>query len=217
MNILSVDWDYFIGLSEKDDLLIQYLWKEYADRLLAKKFGLSVNNLWRALYEFMPELHQVKFMAAEYKALLKLLDKQPLGTPCMVAPEHTDAYYFIRQYKKWRPDVYNIDYHHDVYTHALHSLNCGNWLLHLKREKAIRNIYWINGSKKSCPQCLTKMPKIKEIGNVEFSCIFLCKSNSFSLPKYDHKFLELLGYLKSRFDVSITGNIQKDRWSRIAV
>lgn len=216
-NILSIDWDYFIKLSRHTDRFIQHLWHEYYARRQKSYLKLSTDQVWAALYEHYPELHRVAFRNEEFQFLISVLNSQSCQTPVVIAAEHTYMYSFVHRFNQ--PNIFNIDYHHDLYTHSLHSLNCGNWLWWLKFEEKVKEIWWINGGKPGKPKAGTKkLPRIGSIPNIQFNGIYLCKSKEYSLPMYDHYFIQLVSTLETRFnDVTILQpDIRYDRWQEIA-
>lgn len=221
MNILSIDWDYFFKLAKEDDYFIECMWHEYyccVDRKEINPKKLTEAHIWKKMYELRPHLNQVEFRHSEFALLFQLLKKQPRNIRCFITDNHASAYRFINSYGCCKSTIYNVDYHHDVYNHALKYLNCGNWLLKLKQESKINNIWWINGGKKGRPKNnIGKLPHINSIMDIKFNGIFLCKSKDYSLPMYDKKFLQLASFLMARFPKAKCANctVFMNRWAKI--
>ena len=137
MNILSLDFDYYQVVSK--DLLAEYpdgidhcpelselVWAQYYSNPLIKN-----------------RLRRVRVNKRELIETVDLILHQNENTPVLISYTHKDIYDFIHSLadEKEPLTVINVDMHHDLYNENK-SLDCGNWLSHIKKEYKTK-LHWV--------------------------------------------------------------------------
>lgn len=200
--ILSIDWDYFIkatafqrgtlfpdGGNENISYALQdFIWdSRYANPEL-KEIGVLLPDYYAVnhiIYEFMRSYTQS--MATARKEML-------------VTVSHKWIYDFIMQRTKGKEqfEVYNVDFHHDMYNlqSSDEEVNCGNWVNRLLEKRPNMKYFWIKredsetevlgGKKVPC-----KCKKLKDIEDLPFDYVFICRSDCWSPPHLDSHFERL--------------------------
>lgn len=177
MNILSIDWDFFMDVSDMERTM-------YFPDGGNEGIGLGVSTMvWltRYLYNSLEDIGVVK----EYETLLEKLS------------EYGPVKVIITDSHKWMAtmcedieqiNIWNIDFHHDAFGDG--PLNCGNWVNVLKREKDV-TVKWI-GREDSLEDRdgLTERCSWEELPE-EVDWIYLCRSSVWSPPHLDGLFCRL--------------------------
>lgn len=206
--ILSIDWDYFInataiqrgmlfpdGGNENISYALQdFIWdSRYSGSPELKDIGILQDDYFTAhhiLYQFMRRC--TLNMANSYREML-------------VTVSHKWIYDFIMQRTKGKEqfEVYNVDFHHDMYNlqSSDEEVNCGNWVNRLLEKRPNMKYFWIKredsetevlgGKKVPC-----KFKKLKDIEDLPFDYVFICRSDCWSPPHLDNHFERL--WLKPR-------------------
>lgn len=205
LNILSIDFDYFIHFVSK------------SSALYCSDSGI----------EFSEELGQLCWMTKYATAACADVDMASILTPrtadleyvkgiiqkqvdpyCMVCDSHANIVNFcLRLYKGEPITIYNIDAHHDGYPtrdsdcdEEAPSYNCGNWASALLDMKVAENIYWIapedepysSAEPGEMDDRIKTTLSLHQLGSIaEFDGIFLCRSGSWTPPHLDNEFLEV--------------------------
>lgn len=196
INILSIDWDYFVA--PKDNKHTFYMPDGH-------DFGIELSTLiWEHYYTEDAMKHfdvkkilktnskEIKFMS-EYLSQLR-----PLRT--MIVNSHKHIYDFIKKNVEEGDDInlVNIDFHHDYFYSKCKELDCGNWLSYTMDYCGSTSKYtWIrrNASQyENMPNNLsiiTDLTKVIDILGMDVDLLFICKSYIWSAPHLDRHFTTL--------------------------
>lgn len=212
VNILSVDWDYFVKAS-------------FEQRMRLFPDGGSENGMseiiqsvvWSTHYAENEELKDLKVKAREFKLVRECFKKfcDEMRGPSMVTDSHRFAYDFIHENVCQNAEIrlVNIDFHHDVYQHKCvgeDEVNCGNWLLHIMEEYSNprSEFLWVcqedsgkgdlenvsdDDDFSDIVDRLTVTSNIKDaaLDTTSWDMIFLCRSGVWSPIHLDRKFILL--------------------------
>lgn len=203
MRVLSIDWDFLIGAAGpmREDLFPQD--NEYSDEHTQQKnwtklyYDLNTSRILRGIQPCL--LMYTKFYSA-------IMGYDYTKGVLVVSKSHADIYEEIIQYTRFtEPDkieVYNLDFHHDMYhlTASGDEVNCGNWARKLEEhfkdspiEFEYKWIGWETSDRKTITGDIISMypfalaqDKLEEIKS--FDMVFLCRSDPWSPPHLDHYF-----------------------------
>lgn len=192
--ILSVDWDYFMLTNKKD--------RNHFPDMTTENFKQSITSyVWSTYYASYDKLKDIKIKEADYDYLLDLFNRQNNDIPVIIADSHFHIYdYIINNFKADNSlDIYNIDFHHDMFSEYINKqINCGNWLLKLWNDGYINCIYWANDEdSNTCKEDLLEVEIDSITGN--FDVIYLAKSSVWSAPHLDIYFSELVYSIIAKF------------------
>lgn len=229
LNVLSIDWDYFISASMDDRV------KLFPDG--SDDFGSSIQNMiWATKYASSDALKDVKSDTTSLNKVIKYLQ---IVSSCvkevMVVDSHKYAYDFILDYYKDSSysgvNLVNVDFHHDVYTNG-DKVDCGNWLSKLFKslEYTDSSYTWVS-RKDSDISSIDESIKELSITNsldivqeYEWDLVFVCRSAMWSPPhldKFFKKYFEWLtrlegvytkyekGIFKSRYNAELKSDIKQ--------
>lgn len=190
MNILSLDFDYFQIVSKEtlthypdgvdnQPSLSEFVWaSHYANPLVGNKIRRVRADKWELLHT------------------AELLLKQREETPVLISYTHKDIYSFIHDLADTSEPltVVNVDMHHDMFNDN-ETLDCGNWLSHIKKEYKTK-LYWVVNEVSldmyEAPELKPLVLRsVKDIPDMKFDGIFLCRSDTWLPPHLDKQF-ELL-------------------------
>jgi hypothetical protein len=180
MNILSIDWDYFINATNKqrkelfvnenspDPDFMTFLWSEWYQTEAGK------------------EVLKMGIKQHDFEFLCKYLSDIDI-----ITENHEDIVEMIKEVDQ-PVNIINIDFHHDTYDHDLDSKNCGNWVTHMINEGRTQKFIWIgHEDSDESPIDLNKVDDITILKNMKFDKIFLCRSDYYSPPHLDKYFQQL--------------------------
>lgn len=200
---LSIDWDYFIGASAKERILLfpdggnENLPAFVLDIIWASRYGGSERFAER--HSDVRRIADIGVLESELKILEGFIEK--CGVPVVAAESHKEAYsVFTRMLgAKEKCDVVNIVYHHDVYKNREGSVDCGNWLSELHRVGKVNNLIWVarDDSDEAPKDFKKKMTVRTDMAKVLSDmavpdCIFICRSGAWSPPHLDARLNDLL-------------------------
>lgn len=202
---LSIDWDYFIGASAKERMLLfpdggnENLPAFVLDIIWASRYGGSVRLAEQ--HKDIRKIEVIGVLDKELQVLTEYIEKW--GVPVIVAESHSEAYGVFRSRlgAKEKCDIVNIDYHHDVYMNREGFVDCGNWLSELFRVNKLNNLIWVARDDSD------ELPK-QHAGNKQITirtdfeavlsemavpeCVFICRSGAWSPPHLDARLNDLL-------------------------
>lgn len=215
MNILSVDFDYFIKASDKAQILFPDGGAEFS--------FIDDFFVWMSAYgtSMMCGDPLISETSVDTKALRRVSDiikkNVAAGNRAMIADSHRHAYDFIRKYGDSENVIYNIDYHHDCFLTQSNEVHCGNWMRKLMEKGLAKNAYWIkrrNSSHKDKPKAVSALPfsKLPET----YDLIFVCRSGWWTPPHLDTYFVEYLAdplLKQDEMTVSFQQDIGKSRYT----
>jgi hypothetical protein len=196
MNVLSVDFDYFIRYNtetealmdsslEFNDQLCQIIWSDRALTCMLQK-----RNIEDIIKIDQNELNKMKDIICNSKTKYNFIFNS-----------HAYCYSAIIYMKKLKRErykdinIYNVDFHHDEFKNGK-DLNCGNWLALLKN-KGVTNTYWVNKEDSLLKGNTSKILKLDDLNNINFDMIVMCRSDSWVPPHLDTYFHYLTCYLNS--------------------
>lgn len=206
LNVLSVDWDYFI---EADAV---YRGLCFPD-IPSEKYPESIQNfIWTSRYAEHPELADIGI-----NPLACRLAKQVSSVPYIcVCDSHKWAYPLImrtlRERGGNRVNLLNIDFHHDC-REDIRELDCGNWLSILMGGYK-GNYRWL-GRKDSYrlgkPKQLEFLSEYAScrIADTPWDVLFICRSDMWSPPHLDNEFTKAFKPLTADRD----GLVQQEIWN----
>lgn len=205
LNVLSIDWDYFIDAdgAYRNDHFPDIPNEDYAKSLQ--------DAIWVSRYAEDDTLLKVGVNPAVYK-LVERLAYVPYMCVC---DSHKYAYTFgiqrLRETGNKRFNFLNIDFHSDCRKDSK-KLDCGNWYSILMSEyRGQWNwIGWPDSYTKGKPRKLkfTTYFDIDEIDETPWDMLFVCRSDMWSLPHLDNEFTKVF---KPLMDEK-TGQVQKGIW-----
>lgn len=197
--ILSIDWDYFMDCNKEERV---YLFpdggREYSPKLM--------DIIWASYYKdtgkdfIKKNTKDIKIDDGYFSYLNVWSEMKDLSETIFASSiSHLSIISLVNEFDIENIELINIDYHHDCYNHMKEEKNCGNWLIYLLNNFNIK-AKWIkrkDSDLKGLPDKLEVKKDLSIIKNFNPDYIFLTKSNIWSPPHLDNKFLELLYNLSS--------------------
>ena len=202
---LSIDWDYYVDAT---DFQRYTMFPDGGNENLPASLR---DYIWDTYYA-NPELEKLGVLPIEFKYLLHYC-RQFKGK-ALVADSHKHIFNFIME--NTDPDeyfeVYNIDFHHDLYdfqTSGGERVNCGNWATELRKERPKMSYKWIHRKDSDCYQndevvdaelmtfSAFSVEFLRGIAD-DFDYLFLCRSSVWSPPHLDKKFVRAVKALMSQ-------------------
>lgn len=231
INVLSVDWDYFIGATAEQRALLFpdsgnedftaegqiYIWgRHYTESAVGKEFHGSESIL------DIPALND------ENKALYTLVEKyKKPATRMSVHESHKEIIDVISCDLSAFDgiNVFNIGFNHDCNTNVnLAGINCGNWAQILLNESKIAQLYWVKREDSDDEIDLIKRVynNVQELhDNPEtlaegIDYIFLCRSGMRTLPHLDKNFNKMATHLAALTGVQNPNGLSEidSRWTQ---
>lgn len=193
---LSIDWDFFIDATADERALL------FPDGGNENMPDSLKKYVWDSRYS-EPRLEEIEVDLDAFKYTQKLC--RSFHGKCFIAESHKYAFDFIME--NTTPDeqfeVYNIDFHHDLYDFGHKRVNCGNWVTKLKEKRPYMKYAWV-----SRPDSEVKVGILQISFDAFMSrCgddfqglsnhLFLCRSDMWSPPHLDNYFRRLVRILFS--------------------
>ena len=221
--ILSIDWDYFINATAEQRLL---LFPDGGNENIS--YDLQ-DFIWSSRYTD-PKLNKIGILKNDYKEVNKVLDKfirrylySKAANPhreVLVTVSHKWIYDFIvqRTNEDEKFEVYNLDFHHDMYDlrTSEEEVNCGNWVNCLQKVRPNMKYHWIpredseihilGGDTVPC-----EMRTLKDIEDLRFDYVFICRSDCWSPPHLDTFFEVMWQFIRQYMPVEIENRVSKCR------
>lgn len=187
MNILSIDFDYFIDT----DIAVRngiFPSGEDADTE-------TVHKLWRQVYTAHPEIREIGVISDYALLCCKLPVLAKNAKACASADSHKEIYGFICSHcpaegpAKSGIQIVNIDFHHDNYCMYGRQVTCANWLRKIIEAYNIpaKDICWarredseISSLEGEFPYSMTT--DLSAVLSREYDLIFLCLSPEWTPP-----------------------------------
>ena len=216
LNILSLDFDYFLKF-ENDDTSVLSEFPDGTEAFLSYSDTIWATHL--AHKEVEDKINTVKCNEDELANVLFFLNGFYADIPVMIANSHVHIYDYILANAKPGQElrILNLDFHHDAYNTS-QELNCGNWVLKLKERTSNPVVYqWVtsengwNCAKGTIPCFVKEAYRFKMFGEY-LSCnkdynpdlIFLCRSDVWVPPHLDVYFDMLMRFAAAHFN-NVTG------------
>lgn len=225
--ILSIDWDYFIKATA---LQRGTLFPDGGNENIS--YTLQ-DFIWGSRYSSCPELKDIGILLPDYYAVSHIIlqfnsrivdnflaTRNPDKCQMLVTVSHKWIYDFImkRTEENEQFEVYNVDFHHDMYNlrNGDEEVNCGNWVNCLLEKRSNMKYFWIKredsetkilgGKKVPC-----KFKKLKDIEDLSFDYVFLCRSDCWSPPHLDSYFERLWLEVRQMMPVGIENKVMTCR------
>lgn len=202
--ILSIDWDYFVDCSANDRF-------NYFPDGGNEDLPYEIQDLvWNIRYANYPTIFDMGVLKEAFDTVHNILKRVDVFTPfahpeygpldvVRVAESHRCMYEFtmMRTDKDEEFEVYNIDFHHDMYSYRTKNgeVNCGNWVNVLLEQRPNMKYHWIKREDSDTQvlggevDCLIK--SLQDIKDLDFDYVFICRSDCWSPPHLDKQFLKL--------------------------
>jgi hypothetical protein len=209
--ILSIDWDYFVDVNDKERTLLfpdggtEFISGTLSDMIWGMRYLDSIRFNEKSPNEFR-KLTDIP-IKPEYKKLRKVIRDQDSSVPVMVVDSHSHIVQFLEDVYPDETDfeIYNIDFHHDIYgTSRGEDINCGNWLRILIESGKVSKVVWVR-DKDSDMYEKDKSLGVEDVLDFDvlvglgFEVIYLCRSCVWSPPHLDKWFISIFNLLKDRF------------------
>lgn len=218
--VLSIDWDYFVDAS------IDFKTLNFPDGGNENLPSSILDSVWMSRYGQSRELHKIK---EDSKELIKLriLLKNSINphTKVIIADSHKDIYKYIGELREtnFPIELYNIDFHHDMYDFGNEEVDCGNWLrkfINAENSSHFDKFMWIRreDSELSGEELLDDNSVVGIPSDMpdSFQLVFLCRSGVWSPPHLDSKFLSICRLLsKLQRNTMVTKSlVLRDRYNQ---
>lgn len=200
IKILSIDFDYFI---DTDLDTRNNLFPEGADEIPLEE----LNTLWGEAYAKYPQLKDIS-VYHQFDVMLNGITspKYKLGENVIAYPSHKDIYStIISNFSKHSfLEVYNIDFHHDMYHLGGNTYNCSNWARLMLEEFPNATYKWyrrVDSEKQTlfgdveCYHSPFLIAELKHRWN-DFDYIFICESPEWTPPHLHDDYLRLINKFK---------------------
>lgn len=141
-NILSIDWDFYADANEWQRGM---LFPDGGNESLSSYLS---DFIWSSRYVGNTELQGIKVKKDALMETKRLFRNINAGARVLAVESHLHLYHFIKSFNE-PVNVYNIDFHHDVFdnggkdSNGNLELNCGNWLRLAFDEGLINSATWI--------------------------------------------------------------------------
>ena len=219
IKVLSIDWDYFA------DCPIGFKVNNFPDGGNENLPEFVLDQIWVTKYGQCSELKDVKMDTSEMIRLrmtLKSIVNQ--HTTVIISDSHKDIYRYLEKFRQTNipMELYNIDFHHDVYDFQNDNVDCGNWLRLFINSDGSHDqdtFTWVrrkdsemSGNKTIDDNSIIGIPK--DI-MTPFQLVFLCRSSAWSPPHLDKEFLSLCRFLnKLNNKIVVDQKVMRNRYNR---
>lgn len=215
MNILSIDWDYFIDVT---DTQRSRLFPDGGNENLS----IDIQNIiWMTHYqnpalekiESIPECRMIKDIIIEHVSYEK---------PTMIADSHKHIYEFIKEHFSTNEPInlVNVDFHHDLFKiKKIGEVDCGNWLKYIMLEFPESSTYsWISRVDSDIEDMATSKGQLNifkedlEILKQNWDAVYICRSGMWSPPHLDHVFIDTFKWMKDSYFLKYETTVFDDRY-----
>lgn len=227
INVLSIDWDYFIDAS----LPVRHaLFPDGGNEDLAEQIR---SVIWLGLYASKPQLESIGILKTPLQELIEVItENSSPQVKVMMADSHKHIYNFIQENKQKMDAVnlVNIDFHHDAFKPRI-DVNCGNWLTHALSDFPPESQFTWIARQDSPLEDIHDSQRIQIVREdfsllfeTEWDLIYICRSGMWSPPHLDETFIKAFGWLTeehylileqdiltSRHDSTFQENVQNFR------
>lgn len=202
MKVLSIDWDYFINATNTDRYS---LFPDGGNENIPEYIR---NILWVSHYD--GELEKIGIKEKDLEIVKDLIAHK--FDSIMIADSHKHIYEFIEDnFDGGTIDVFNIDFHHDLYGMndiSRQNVDCGNWMVRLFDEYDC-SYTWVNqhDSDKRLDSddfCEVKEASIEELQKEKFDLLYICRSSIWSPPHLDKFFIDTFNPLICQKEIEVT-------------
>lgn len=211
VNILCVDWEYFIGATADQRAI---LFPDGGNALDIEGQLL----IWRGCYEqsFINKellgkvsITDIGSVESEITALFNLVEKYKKPTTSITVHEYAVEIDNVFTHGGFPNDdeinLFKIGFHHDCSTHvSVTEINAGNWVRILLNENKIQQFSWVKREDSTNSDCdvincvHNKIGELHEAPNKladGIDYIFICRSGMWAPPHLDNDFINTIGRL----------------------
>lgn len=225
LNVLSIDWDYFIDATETERLILfpdggnerlgadlrSYVWTmRYSDSRIQKERKI----IDRCIEDIGVREDALKFVKC---CLYNITDDTQMG----FADSHSSIYALLKENEpisNRQFNIYNIDHHSDCYNIG-NDLNCGNWVNKLDAENYISKYIWIKNEDsgdeniKDVLNCKSRITTdLSIIKDIQWDYVFICRSGVWSPPHLDIKFNDFYSFTLVELGLTFNKEFFTDRY-----
>lgn len=193
INVLSIDFDYFIDTSVE----VRNTCFPYAED--TAEAG-EVNRRWEQSYRDYPKLREIGLIR-DYDLIQDYLGTiiRNHAPDVMVRESHRELYEAVRERADQIERLVNVDFHHDWYCmYGGGEVTCANWLRKLEEVfPPIRDMVWVKREDSETDCLAGKFPyhMTEDIRSVmertDYGLIYLCYSPEWTPPHLRDAFLQL--------------------------
>lgn len=219
VNLLSIDWDYFINASSFDRA---NLFPDGGNENLPDHIK---NVVWSSHY-IDGSLKKISVDKTAVDILRKCLKKNlNPGSKIWVYDSHKYAYnHFVSEITQspCKVNICNVDFHHDIYNLGDDEIDCGNWLRLLLNDCNIAHATWICRDDSDMPETGDSLSVSNDLNSIlekSWDAVFICRSSMWSPPHLDKDFIKILNLVRKldtdTCSVSIERELFTDRFGQI--
>lgn len=214
LNVLSIDWDYFIDASAADRLM---LFPDGGNENLSTTLQ---DIVWSGRYN-NDKLLTVKSDSKAIRFVKGILKKTDANY--MIVDSHRHAYDFItdsmKDFNRDSINLVNIDFHHDVYDNG-DGVDCGNWLAKIIELYGRGSSFTWVGRKDSDMNYrddigLEFTTSLDIVGEYDWDIVFICRSGMWSPPHLDESFRNMFNWITKHCPTKYQRDIFTDRYRRV--
>lgn len=216
MRVLSIDWDYFMDASYSERMML------FPDGGNEELPEVVQSIIWGGRYgdPRLAKIGVVKSAVAKTKEIIKRGETG--DTFYMIVDSHKHIYDFVCRIageNSENIEVYNIDFHHDLYGKITdEKLNCGNWIYQLmKRFRGLIEFKWIarkDSEEMKFPRFKTVVEDLSVLNGMKFEIIFICRSGMWSPPHLDGEFKKAFEWIAKTKRVYLQEGIFESRYTK---
>lgn len=211
MELLSIDWDYFI------DADANYKGKYFPDGGNENLPSMLQDFIWQDRYAQSiiegKDIREIK-VRKEYYELCDYLRHEKISL-YEIAESHKDYYYFLKRLRQTgglKFSVTNIDFHHDLRPgNTNDKIDCGNWLRRVKEDGLVNGITWIgcedSDKLENEVHVIFTTDLLSRLKYGKYTAVFICRSRVWSPPHLDDKLFKMHDIVNKRSTI-----IQKQQW-----
>lgn len=223
LNVLSLDWDYFVSASVYERM---NLFPDGGNENLSSLIG---NMVWSSHY-CSDDLVKIKTDSKAIRTVKKILKMPETGHyGFQIMDSHKYAYDFImescNEYGYDSINLVNVDYHHDVYSNGT-EVDCGNWLEKIikKFDDSDSMFTWVarrdsdmnqGQSLDDCHHGLECTFDLDILEEYNWDIVFICRSAMWSPPHLDRNFRNAFQWIIQDKPASYQSDIFKNRYSEV--
>ena len=186
MKILSIDFDYFVGVTAQ----VRNSQFPTAEDVTDPE---EIKKLWGEVVSQYPRLLNSVSVTDDYFLLHTFLKRTKRHRKAIkVAESHKEIYDFIKEQQRQSStplEIVNIDFHHDNYYMYGGKVTCANWLMKIGEEENLTkdNVLWVRREDSETESLAGEFPyamttNIEDCLRDDYDAIFLCYSPEWTPP-----------------------------------
>lgn len=195
INILSIDFDYFVDTSlDVRNNIFHNGYDEATEE--------ELKNMWNSVYVNHPQVQDIG-VTYDYPIIKDLI--KSIKGDFLISPTHKD----IKQLLDKIPldvqiNIVNVDFHHDMYCYYKgDDYNCSTWLRRLVEDRPNTNAVWCRREDSDTRVLWGEVDIPHHIGldvilHSKFDMCFICESPEWTPPHLHSHYEELVEILKNK-------------------